>query len=131
MKSQTGLIILAISIFASAWIIALQINKSNRPDYSPQPDTGIKVKGGIGEPLNVNVNSNPGNADYYSELKIGDNEKMYIITGHQPAAILIEGDNIVAKYHHLARTLDVVYTSKDSVKHIRYFADPLEWGNKK
>lgn len=118
MKNLPGIIILAISLIISAWIIAYQIGKS-RQSYPGTVQTF---------PRQIDLNNNL-ETDFYSEMKVGDGEKLYIISKHNAAPIIIEGNDIITKYHHVAKMLGVEYT-KDSVKSIKYFTDVLEWGNK-
>jgi hypothetical protein len=127
-KSNLGLIALSISlIIASIVLTENKVTHRKAQNYG-MDQSKINLSGDIAAyqiPIGINTNSN--DVTYYSELKIGDGQQLVVELSNKTRET-IKGQNIIAKYFHVAKLLVVRYESEEQ-EMLRYFNSPIAWGN--
>ena len=66
---------------------------------------------------------------YNSKLEIGEGEKLIILLSNGTRE-KIEGQEIVARYFHVAKLLTVEFLLNGE-RSIQYYNAPIKWGNEK
>ena len=125
-KSQLGPIILAVAIILGCVILTEgKITHKAAPE-SNDYEKKVKLTGDV-SPVPIRLSTNGNDVTYYSELKIGNGEQLVVRLGNNDL-VRITGENIVARFHHVARLLSVEYTN-DGKKRLKYYNAPMAWWN--
>jgi hypothetical protein len=132
LKSNLGLILLSVSVIIGCLLLR-EINVRHQyqdaPSYAVN-ESKIRLTGDIaGLAIPVSINTNGNDVTYNSELKVGNGEKLVIQSSNGTQEI-IEGQNIIAAYYHVAKLLTVEFV-RDGKKSLKYFNAPIKWGNEK